>query len=1134
MVQAIQFSSMVLLSLFVSSTGEQQGISTKKPPLCPAACHCKRNERVECVNKSLTTIPESIPKSTVFLDISENRNIDIPKLFFSNYLNLKHLVMTGCDVQSRFVIPRKLITMTIDRNNLSFNDFYFMFSNSSKFLRIIDVWLNRIAIYTRVSLFQKAMSLVTLRLQGNTMPIVYKETFRGLRKLRFLNIGQMDVKIIEDHAFDDLVQLMRLNVDKNQITSLPQNLFKPLGNLRSLYLKNCKLKSLPNLTGLPKSVRIVSLRGNQIEDISSIVTMGITHFGMLCLGHNNIKQLPSIVFQTISVWGLDLSSNRLQNIEPFSFTACQHSLAFLILSHNQLTHVSSSAFMGLTNLLLLFLFGNNISRIHPNAFDGMYIKDLFLNDNSLSEMPAFLKNMKIPPSKVSRVLLFDNPLTEISNVTVPGMKLSLSCDKLQNIEDSTFSCAHIETLVFHLPRGSEWRGIAEDSGYSCRKISHKMEACKTCPKGTFLESGTCFECPAGSFYQDQLAQTKCKACPVGQYVPPEQAPGKSLSECVTCPEGTLTNQTAGFRACKCLNGFYRRYRFGSCVRCEAQGVQCEKDYQTLRPNFWWSWVYNKDCLKEYLAFVENLNRVNSWYEFVKGFEGKREWYDRNSNTFRCPMPKVHKCPTKGICLGGMLSKCQIGHTGPLCDLCQKGYYRHFKSCAKCPQLWIVFLQLIAYVLLFIFVCALINWADRLIVRLSYDKDRSLADVILSTLKILLGFYQVLSGTLTCFAYIPWPKTLHKALSVFKYIELELLRLPSLRCIDHNWEINAISDFWITLFSTVLVPCIIYVYYLVKKCILWKTCRMRHEFLEKSNICKKACLRATMIFLFSFYPVTSRRILQLLPFACSSICHDSGLKHCVSFLKADFSVQCLCINSQWWLLYAVYASVLIPIGFPLLLLVYLFVIFRAKKEKNLYVYINADDCEGETLSTKDIQINNSMDRNTAAHFATKFLYENYKSSCWFWEIVEMYQKLLLTSILPIFASQSKVILAVAIVLSSFFTVLHAYTKPIKDSFENHLQLISLSVIPANLCIGFMLETMVNEGSETFEKTSEQLGTGVLLLVLNSLLIIALLARLVKIQIKKWNILLSEHRCSCGCCIACVIPCATGRNIGFVSA
>ena len=131
---------------------------------------------------------------------------------------------------------------------------------------------------------------------------------------------------------------------------------------------------------------------------------------------------------------------------------------------------------------------------------------------------------------------------------------------------------------------------------------------------------------------------------------------------------------------------------------------------------------------------------------------------------------------------------------------------------------------------------------------------------------------------------------------------------------------------------------------------------------------------------------------------------------------------------------------------------------------------------------------------------------------------MYRKLLLTSVLPMFASQSRVVLGIAIALSSFFTVLHAYIKPIKDSFGHCLQLISLSLIPANLCIGFILETIANDSSGVFGKGSEQLSTGVLLVVLNSLLIICLLARLVKFQIRKWSIIIAERKFSFRCCIA----------------
>ena len=215
-------------------------------------------------------------------------------------------------------------------------------------------------------------------------------------------------------------------------------------------------------------------------------------------------------------------------------------------------------------------------------------------------------------------------------------------------------------------------------------------------------------------------------------------------------------------------------------------------------------------------------------------------------------------------------------------------------------------------------------------KLTHGEQRSLADVILSMLKILLGFYQVLNGTLTSFAYIPWPKSLHKAMNVYKYIELELLRLPSLRCLKYSWKLNAISDLWISLLATALVPCLIYIYYLVRKCMFLRTCRIRYKFLQKATSCKKACFRATMIFLFSTYPITSKRVLQLLPFACHNICYDSAMKHCVSFIKADYGLKCLPSDSKYWLLYAVYVCVLIPVGFPLLLLVYLFHMFRVKK------------------------------------------------------------------------------------------------------------------------------------------------------------------------------------------------------------
>ena len=278
------------------------------------------------------------------------------------------------------------------------------------------------------------------------------------------------------------------------------------------------------------------------------------------------------------------------------------------------------------------------------------------------------------------------------------------------------------------------------------------------------------------------------------------------------------------------------------------------------------------------------------------------------------------------------------------------------------------------------------------------------------------------------------------MNVYKYIELELLRLPSLRCVKYSWKLNAISDLWISLLATVLVPCFIYIYYLVRKCMFHRTCRIRHEFLQKTTSCKKACFRATMIFLFSTYPITSKRVLQLLPFTCHNICYDSAMKQCISFIKADYGLKSLPSDSKYWLLYAVYVCILIPVGFPLLLLVYLFRIFRVKKQKRLYIEMNADEYGYDMLGTDKVGTlltNNETDTSDKEHFAMKFLYKNYKPSYWYWEVIEMYHKLLLSSVLPKFASQSRVVLGIGIVFSSFFTVLYAYMKPLKDSFEHCL-------------------------------------------------------------------------------------------------
>ena len=161
------------LCIWVSFLEPAEGSYLAMEKSCPAHCICTRNLRkVQCVSKSLKAVPNDLPKSTVFMDISRNKNIQIPKTFFMKFTNLKHLNVENCNLQRHFDLPKKLMSIMIQNNKLSSEQLRLMFSNSSHFLRNIDARNNDIEISTRISLFGNNTCTRELYLSGNIMPIL--------------------------------------------------------------------------------------------------------------------------------------------------------------------------------------------------------------------------------------------------------------------------------------------------------------------------------------------------------------------------------------------------------------------------------------------------------------------------------------------------------------------------------------------------------------------------------------------------------------------------------------------------------------------------------------------------------------------------------------------------------------------------------------------------------------------------------------------------------------------------------------------------------------------------------------------------------------------------------------------------
>jgi hypothetical protein len=158
----------------------------------------------------------------------------------------------------------------------------------------------------------------------------------------------------------------------------------------------------------------------------------------------------------------------------------------------------------------------------------------------------------------------------------------------------------------------------------------------------------------------------CQTCGLGTFVP---VPGAARnSDCQRCPLGTDPSTTAGYRACPCLPGHFRRSRFGRCESCSGEeGVVCSNDTRQLQPGYWWTFA-NDTARESYGAFVEQL-----------GLEAA-ETLAAHSGSF----PQPYACLSTAACPGGQQSACGTGYSGVLCSECVSGYYGWLGTCHSCP------------------------------------------------------------------------------------------------------------------------------------------------------------------------------------------------------------------------------------------------------------------------------------------------------------------------------------------------------------------------------------------------------------------------------------------------------------------
>ncbi|XP_066574328.1 toll-like receptor 3 [Amia ocellicauda] len=387
--------------------------------------------------------------------------------------------------------------------------------------------------------FQWLHNLQYLSLEENNLKHLTKDTFLGLGNLIFLNLKKTLMKhkstpypIIDNFAFQWLVNLQSLSMESSAFREVKENTFTGLKSLTYLSLSWCSttLSTITNTTfaSLSQSpLKILNLTATDISHLGNGAFSNLRNLSKLYLGHNFISQtLTGSEFEGLnSIEEIYLSFNKQINLTPTSFIHVPtlrtlmlgrtqfgsldldpspfsplKNLSILDISNNNLANINSGLFSSLQNLKILKLQHNNLARLWKNANPGgpaLFLKDLpqlrvlQMDSNGFDEIPSdgfrglfqlqeldlSLNNLQVFPESVFddltslKVLKLQKNL--ITSVTEQVFKPAFSHLSTLHLEKNPFDCT-CDSIAWFV----NWLNLTNtsvpqfDSQYVCKTPSH--------------------------------------------------------------------------------------------------------------------------------------------------------------------------------------------------------------------------------------------------------------------------------------------------------------------------------------------------------------------------------------------------------------------------------------------------------------------------------------------------------------------------------------------------------------------------------------------------------------------------------------------------------------------------------------
>lgn len=561
--------------------------------------------------------------------------------------------------------------------------------------------------------------------------------------------------------------------------------------------------------------------------------------------------------------------------------------------------------------------------------------------------------------------------------------------------------------------------------------------CQNCGAGRYTnksESSECQICPAGTYQPgSRIAPSSCLLCEPGRFSLPgadecdgcqagtvASTPGSA--SCVSCLPPLLTSPEA--IRCLCDSGFYASGTDGLarplCTRCPA-GARCDRQGVS----------------------AGDMTPLNGWWHSKPGVVS----FLRCKASHHCPQTQPHNVNASG---------CAAQRMGPLCSLCRPGYTSTGSApCTACPDktLSLVLTTIITTVLVAVLAVGFFFLLRSELKHVIAAADVSTKSDILSsssglaarshsqslatinssaspiaqkdaiqkpwllqrklrpaerwtyTLKIAVGFLQITSSMASSGVF-RLPALYQEFLGAFSFLSMDFLPWASIDCIT---RLNLYDKIHIVSFSPVAIFLLLLLLVLLP---MWIKDRL--DFADDASGrrtragLKVMTAKLSLLTLFLAYPSVSQNALKM--FMCTVV--EDNL-----YMTGDFHYQCF--DEQWWdnlPLVLVYV-VVYPVGILVLFGIFL---FRAR--------------------------NKLQQRDT---LTMGFLYQAYRPSAWWFELLDMLHKLLLVTLVSFLPGQMQVSAALIWVCVYMVVILltHPYAYDSNDRlalfFQVELLLLLLS-------------------------------------------------------------------------------------------